>query len=137
MIEDYLKFSKDFLSGIISRHAFTPVKHNRSGMGEWFVYYDNSEFLLGISKDRGDHIGINIGSKIRRKPRAQMRGPWSMNHLRGYLDGKKGHYTFKSIRDEVSWLEENEMKLFNTLLLNSDGLDPWAVKAPRRLFGQN
>ena len=106
-------------------------------MGEWFVFYENSEFVLGISKDRGGYIGIDLGSKIRRKPRAQMRGPWSMSHLRGYLDGKKDHFKFKKISEEVSWLEENEMKLFDTSLLNSDGLNLWAVKASRRRFGQD
>ena len=100
-------------------------------------HYENSEFVLGISKDRGDYIGIDLGSKIRRKPRAQMRGPWSMSHLRGYLDGEKDHFKFKNIREEVSWIEGNEMELFDTSLLNSDGLNQWAVKASRRLFGQD
>jgi hypothetical protein len=137
MIADYLQFSENLLNGLFSRHALTPVKHDRSGMGEWLVYYENSEFVLEISKDRGDYIGISLGSKTRRKPRAQMRGPWSMSHLRGYLDGKKDHFKFENIRAEVSWLEENEMQLFDTSLLNSDGLNQWAVKASRRPFGRH
>ena len=66
-----------------------------------------------------------------------MRGPWSMSHLKGYLDGGKDHYVFKSIGEEKSWLEENEIKLFDSSLLNSDALNQWAVKASRRLFGQD
>jgi len=137
MIADYLKYSEKLLDGVISRQALTPVKHDQSEMGEWYAYYENSEFVLGISQDRGDYIGIDLGSKIRRKPGAQMRGPWSMSHLRGYLDGKKGHFKFKNIREEVSWLEENEMGLFDTSLLNSDGLNQWAVKASRKRFGRD
>ena len=137
MNADYLQFSENLLGGVISRHALTPVKHDRSSMGEWFVYYESSEFVLGISKDRGGYIGIELGSKIRRKPRAQMRGPWSMSHLRGCLDGKIDHFKFKNIREEVSWLEENEMELFDSSLLNSDELNQWSVKASRKLFGQD
>ncbi|MBU1427168.1 MAG: hypothetical protein KKH12_14640 [Gammaproteobacteria bacterium] len=137
MITDYLKYSEDLLDGVISRHALTPVKHDGSGMGEWYVYFENPEFVLGISKDRGDYIGIDLGSKIRRKPRAQMRGPWSMSHLRAYIEGKKEHFKFKNIQEEVSWLEEHEMELFDTSLLNSDELNQWAVKVSRRLFGRD
>ena len=125
------------MDGVISRHALTHVKYDRSDMGEWFVHYENSEFILGISKDRGDHIGIELGSKIRRKPKAQMRGPWSMGHLRGYLEGKKDHFKFEDVGEEASWLEDNETELFNSSLLNSDGLNQWAVIASRRLFCQN
>ncbi|MDF1628507.1 MAG: hypothetical protein P1U78_01815 [Alcanivoracaceae bacterium] len=137
MIANYLKYSENLLGGVISRHALTLVKHDRSGKGEWFVYYENFEFILGISKDRGDYIGIDLGSKIRRKPRAQMRGPWSMSHLRGYLDGNKVHFKFNNTQEEVSWLEANEKELFDASLLNSDELNQWAVKASRRLFGQD
>ena len=137
MITDYSQFSGSLLGGVVSRHALKPVKHDRSAMGEWFVYYENSEFILGIGRDRGGHIGIELGSKIRRKPRAHMRGPWSMSHLKGYLDERKEHFIFKSIDEEKSWLEENEMKLFDSSLLNSDVLNQWAVKASRRLFGQD
>ncbi len=106
-------------------------------MGEWFVYYENSEFILGIGRDRGGHISIDLGSRIRRKLRAHMRGPWSMSHLKGYLDEGKDHFIFESINEEVSWLEENEMTLFDSSLLNSDALNQWSVKASRRLFGQD
>ncbi len=136
MISDYLQYSENLLEGVISRHALNLVKHDRSGMGEWFVHYENSEFVLGISKDRGDNISIDLSSKFRRKPRAKMRGPWSMSHLRGYLDGKKDHFKFKNLLEEISWLEENEMQLFDTSLLNSDELNQWAVNASRRLFDQ-
>jgi hypothetical protein len=137
VITDYLQLSRDLLGGVISRHALKLVKHDRSAMGEWFVYYDNSEFILGIGRDRGGYIGIDLGSKIRRKPRAHMRGPWSMSHLKGYLDEGKDHFNFKGINEEKSWLEENEMKLFDSSLLSSDALNQWAVKASRRLFGQD
>jgi len=137
MTTDYLQFSRSLLEGVTSRHVLKLVKHDRSAMGEWFVYYENSEFILGIGKDRGGYIGFDLGSKIRRRPRAHMRGPWSMSHLKGYLDGGKDHYVFKSIGEEKSWLEENEIKLFDSSLLNSDALNQWAVKASRRLFGQD
>ncbi len=137
MIADYLQSSRNLLEGVVSHHALKLVRHDRSAMGEWFVYYENSEFVLGIGRDRGGHISIDLGSKIRRKARAHMRGPWSMSHLKGYLGEGKDHFNFKSINDEISWLEENKMALFDSSLLNSDALNQWSVKASRRLFGQD
>lgn len=60
-----------------------------------------------------------------------------MSHLRAYIEGKKEHFKFKNIQEEVSWLEEHEMELFDTSLLNSDELNQWAVKVSRRLFGRD
>ncbi|WP_299463756.1 hypothetical protein, partial [uncultured Gimesia sp.] len=84
-----LEYSNSLLEGVVSRHALKLIKHDRSGMGEWYVYFESFEFILSIGRDRGGHVSIELGSKIRRKPRANMRGPWSISHLKGYLDGKK------------------------------------------------
>ena len=108
MINDYITYSCRLLDGVISRHSLQMVKHDKSAMGEWFVYYENSEFILGIGKDRSGYASIELGSKVRRKPRAQLRGPWTMSHLKGYLDGSKDHYRFEGLDEEMSWLENNE-----------------------------
>jgi len=59
-----------------------------------------------------------------------------MSHLRGFIDGCKGHYMFTTLDEEASWFENNDKVLFDSTLLNSDELNKWAVKASRRLFGQ-
>ena len=60
-----------------------------------------------------------------------------MSHLKGYLEGGKDHYLFESTEEEISWVEKNENQLFDSSFLNSDELNQWAVKASRRLFGQD
>ena len=137
MIDDYISYASRLVDGVISRHSLQIGKHDNSAMGEWYVYFENSEFVLGVGQDRSGYLSIELGSKVRRKPRAQLRGPWSMSHLKGHLDGSKDHYRFKSVEEEFSWLEKNESKLFDSSFLNSDDLNQWAVKASRRLFGQD
>lgn len=137
MTENYITHANHLISGLLSRHSLQIGQHDKSAMGEWYIYYENSEFILGISKDRSERVTLSLGSKVRRKPRAQLRGPWSMSHLKGYLDGGKDHYLFESTEEEISWVEENERQLFDSSFLNSDALNQWAVKASRRLFGQD
>ena len=137
MTDDYITHANYLISGLLSRHSLQIGQHDKSAMGEWYIYYENSEFILGISKDRSERVTLSLGSKVRRKPRAQLRGPWSMSHLKGYLDGGKDHYIFESTEEEISWVEENERQLFDSSFLNSDELNQWAVKASRRLFGQD
>ena len=137
MTDDYIIHANHLISGLLSHHSLQIGQHDKSAMGEWYIYYENSEFILGISKDRSERVTLSLGSKVRRKPRAQLRGPWSMSHLKGYLDGGKDHYLFESTEEEISWVEENERQLFDSSFLNSDALNQWAVKASRRLFGQD
>jgi hypothetical protein len=134
MIDDYIAYANRLIGGVISRHSLQIGKHDKSAMGAWYIFYENSEFILGIGRDRSGYTHIELGSKVRRKPTAQLRGPWSMSHLKGYLDGSKDHYRFKSLEEELSWVEKNESKLFDSSFLNSDNLNQWAVKASRRLF---
>ena len=137
MEDNYITYANQLIGELISRHSLQIGQHDKSAMGEWYIYYENSEFILGISKDRSERVTLSLGSKVRRKPRAQLRGPWSMSHLKGYLDGGKDHYLFESTEEEISWVEENERQLFDSSFLNSDELNQWAVKASRRLFGQD
>lgn len=137
MTDDYITYANHLISGLLSRHSLQITQHDKSAMGEWYIYYESSEFILDISRDRSERVSISLGSKIRRKPRAQLRGPWSMSHLKGYLDGGQDHYLFESTEEEIHWLEKNEPQLFDSSFLNSDELNKWAVKASRRLFGQD
>ena len=137
MTDDYITYANLLISDVLSRHSLQIGQHDKSAMGEWYIYYENSEFILDISRGRSERVSISLGSKIRRKPRAQLRGPWSMSHLKGYLDGGKDHYLFKSTEEEIHWLEKNEPQLFDSSFLNSDELNQWAVRASRRLFGQD
>lgn len=125
---------------VVSRfnlHRTEPSSADFSTMGGWYVGWENSEFVLTASQDRsGDVLSICVGSKIRRRPRAHMRGPWSLGHLRGYLEETPGHYIFESVEDQIGWLEANLDRLLDTSFLNSDELNAWAVNASRRRFGQ-
>ena len=107
-----------------------------SSMTAWAYSADTDEFTIEIERDRGGHIGIYVGAKVRRKPRAHMRGPWSLSHLRGYLDGNAEHFRYTDVDDQIRWLQDNIQSLLDTSFLNSDELNEWAVRASRRLFGQ-
>jgi hypothetical protein len=109
----------------------------RSGsMGAWSARFENDEFVVVTSQDRsGDAVGIGIGSKVRRRSRAQMRGPTWLSALRGYLEGSPDHYSFSNIEEQLSWLADHLDKLLVTSFLNSDELNTWKVEAARRMFG--
>jgi hypothetical protein len=117
--------------GFSESYVYPPSEYS---MFEWTYKAETDEFILQILRDRGGHIGICLGSKVRRKPRAQMRGPWSLSHLRGYLDGGADHYRFTDVEEQIDWLRQNTRSLLETPFLNSDELNKWAVKASRRLF---
>ena len=134
MIDAYITFVSRLIGGVISCHSLQIGKHDKSVMGEWFVYFENSEFVLSIEQDHSEYTSIELGSKVRRKPRAQLRGPWSMSHLKGYLDGSTDHYRFKSIQEEELWLEKNESKLFDSSFLNSNDLNQWASESFQEAF---
>ena len=136
MIIDYLSFAEKLVEKPINEFGLQIGKHDKSTMGEWYVYFETGEFILSVGKDRRGFTSIELGSKKRVRPRAHMRGPWSMSHLRGYLEGIKDHYKFDSIESEALWLESNLKLLFDSDLLNSEELNIWAAKASRRFFGE-
>ena len=136
MNKGYLSFTEKLVRKPVSDYDLHMVKHDKSVMGEWNVYYESAEFILCISQDRGGFASIELGSKKRIKPGARMRGPWPMSHLRGYLEGSKDYYTFSNVESEALWLECNQNQLFDSELLNSDELNNWAIEASRRLFGE-
>lgn len=135
MIDNYITFVSELIGGIVLDFKLNIISHGKSDMGEWYVRYENNEFIVGIWQDRSGYVAIELGSKIRRKPKSHMRGPWSLSHLRGYLEGSKVHFDFQSPKEEAEWFENNENKLFDSSFLNSDDLNKWAVKASKRLWG--
>jgi hypothetical protein len=124
---------RKLLAKVIRRYHLDLTNSATGPMGAWQVKLESSEFIVCAGRDRGDEVGgITVGSKIRRRPRAQMRGPWSLCHLRGYLDDMKDYYLFQGLEEQASWLEQNADELFDSTLLNSDDLNSWAVNASRR-----
>jgi len=107
------------LGAFMARHGFALGSHDAGGMGEWYVTIENSKFTIMISHDRGGLESVEIGAKKRLRPKAQM-NQWSLSHLRGFLEGSKDHYIFKNIDEQYAWLEENENKLLDPALLNSE-----------------
>ena len=97
--------------------------------------FRSDELIVSASQDRaGDGISICVGSLIRRAPRKHMRGPWSLSHLHGFLHNSRVHYRFASIADEIDWFRDSLHQLLDSDLLNSDGLNDWAVTASRLMF---
>ena len=108
-----------------------------NSMGGWYSEYQTSEFVATISQDRSnDAVSVCIGARIRVKSRAHMRGPWSLFHLRGFIDGSDDHYIFRSISDQFAWLRANLDRILQSNLLNSEELNQWSISASRRMFGQ-
>lgn len=108
---------------------------DRSAMGGWLTEFQSDEFIAQVSQDRtGDVVSICIGSNIRPKTGAHMRGPWSLSHLRGYLDGQLDHFRFENPDEQLTWLRNNLNVILDSDLLNSDELNAWAVKASRRML---
>lgn len=124
---------EQLLGPFVSRHSLVFGESDINAMGEWYVVLENDQFTILVTRDRGNHESIEIGSKVRPRPRAHKR-QWSLSHLRGFLEGGKDHYSFKNLADQVAWLGENEEKLLDVSLLNSDEMNKWAVKASQRLF---
>lgn len=126
------------LSRLLARWGLVVVGRETSGtMGAWSVRWESVEFVVDLSRDRIGEMGwISIGSMLRRKPRSHRRGPWSLSHLRGYLDQQPDHYLFTGLREQLDWYRENEHRLLNSSLLNSDELNAWAIQASRRMFSE-
>lgn len=137
MIVDYLPYAETLIEEVVACHDLKLAKHDKSAMGEWYANFENTEFIVVVSQDRGGLTCIELGSKIRIRPGAHIRGPWSMSHLKGYIDGNKDHYRFTNIEEEVKWFTKHHRQLFDSSFLNADNLNQWAVKASRRLFGQD
>lgn len=128
------------VDALLRPHGFVVLtKHgpDPDHMGGWFAEFQTGEFRVIVSQDRtGDVVSICIGSRVRPKAGTHMRGPWSLSHLRGYLDGGSDQYIFSRVEDQIAWLCENLSTVLQSSLLNSDKLNQWSVHASRRLFGK-
>jgi len=125
------------VDSIVGQYGFDQTNAISSSMGGWCSQWENAEFIVQVSQDRsGDVVSICLGSKLRRRPRAHLRGPWSLGHLRGYLDEMANHFIFDQVNDQLVWFEQNVDRLLDSTMLNSDELNKWAVNASRQMFGQ-
>ncbi|WP_339910193.1 hypothetical protein [Symmachiella dynata] len=125
------------LKKMLAPYGFENARTDPLTMGGWHFSMETSEFVVIALQERAyATLGVYVGSKIRRKPRAHMRGPWFLELLRGYIIGDQDHYETMTPREQLDWLQANIEQLLNTPFLNSDDLNTWAVKASRRMFGQ-
>jgi hypothetical protein len=122
------------LSYFIDRYGLAVTDSSESSMGEWYINLEGSEFFISVSHDRGGSTFIDVGTKVRKRPRAHIRD-WSLGYIRGYLEGKNEHYRFSNIDDQIEWLRDNENTVMNSSFINSDDLNTWAVKVSKRMFG--
>lgn len=60
-----------------------------------------------------------------------------LGHLLAYLDGAADPYPISDLETEARLLLERRGEILDTALLNSDGLNRWAVKSVRRRSGQS
>ena len=123
--------------GVLLAPVGIELTNTSSGsMGAWLARFESDEFVVVMSQDRsGDAVGIGIGSKVRRRPHTQMRGPTWLSALRGYLEGSPDHYVFSNVEEQLSWLADRLDQLLVTSFLNSDELNTWKVKAAQRRLG--
>lgn len=122
-----------YLESLLSRRNIVYKNGAASAMGDWFLDFENVEFTLQILHNRSGGEYIEIGSKIRSKPRAHIKS-WSLGFIRGYLEGQPKDYVFESLKRESEWLVENENRIFDHALLNSAQLNSWAVKRSNNLL---
>ena len=93
----------------------------------------SEEFVLEVIRDRSQEW-IQVGTKVRPKPRAPLRS-WSMGHLVAFLDKQSDPYPISDLKTEAHWLKERGDEILDSSLINSDELRKWAVLASHRLFG--
>ena len=135
--EDLQTIITSALQQMLEPHGFGRPHSEALTMNGWWFCTESDEFTVTAGQQRsGDGLRICIGSRIRRRPRAHMRGPWSLSHLRGFAEGSRDHYPFQDPAEQLAWMQANIDKLLNTRFLNSDELNTWAVRASRRLFRQ-
>jgi hypothetical protein len=123
-----------FLSSFPAEQGFsiTAGDDQTNSFGAW-VRLESEEFVVGVVRDRGQEW-ITVGTKVRPKPRAPLRS-WPLAHVVAYLDGAANPYPISDLETEANWLTRRAGETLDTTLINSEGLNRWAVRASRRLFG--
>ena len=85
---------------ILRPYGFVETEDGNFSLGDRWFQIESDEFVVTAGQDRaGDVVGLCVGSKKRRIPRAYMRGPWSLSHLRGYLDGNAARFMLVDAED--------------------------------------
>lgn len=128
------------LMSIVRPHGFVIAEVfplTSKSMGSWWFIAESEEFQIVAGRERGGPITVEVASRVRRKPRAHMRGPWALSQLRGFREGKPDHLNFANVEEEMLWLERHLESILVTSFLNCDELQEWAVKASRRRDGQD
>lgn len=117
-------------------HSFTGP--DQKAMGAWHIELRSPSVIVTASQDRtGDVMAVCVGTLARRAPLKQMRGPWPLSHLRGFLERKAAHHRFDGVSDQLDWLRQTLDRILDPEMLNSDQLNDWAVAASRMLFAHD
>src|SRR6185437_1799398 len=93
-------------------------------LGAW-VRLESEEFAVKIIRDRGQEW-INVGTKVRPKPRAPLRCP-PLGHLLAYLDGDDDPCSISTLEAEAEVLTRRADEVFDSTLINSEDYRRWAV----------
>ena len=123
-----------YLGPLILRRALSAKCFQPSSMGEEVVQLDSDEFKILVNRDRGGNEWIEVGSKIRPKPRAPLRS-YLLCRLIAFLYGSAPKDRC-DLEAEARLLVEREKELLNSVLINSEELRLWNTDAARVMFGQ-
>lgn len=116
--------------------GFTEITEGSYSNCGWFFQAESDEFIVTAEQVRsGDVFTILVGSKKGGEPYADERFPWSLSHLRGYIDGLDGQYEFKSAVQQLGWFGKHVNELLDSTVLNSEELNSWATEQARKMFG--
>ncbi len=127
----------DALEPLVSEEMFEVTNYDAGGMGSELLELESPTFLIRVLVERGgSEPALELGAKARPGPRKPLRSYWA-SQLRAFLEGDLRHYEFNSFEDEAGWVCEERAALLDEEFLNSEELRIWAVKASRRLFGQD
>jgi hypothetical protein len=103
-------------------------------MGEEAVELHSDEFIVLIHRDRGRNEWVEVGTKVRPRPRAPLRS-YLLSRLIDYRDGSEPNQKSR-LEAEARWLDEHEEEILDSSLINSEQLRLWDIDATRVQFGQ-
>jgi hypothetical protein len=132
---------RDQLETMLTLHGFrlsSFIGPESEAMGAWYCEFRSSTLIVTASQDRtSDLTSICVGSLVRRAPQKQMRGPWSLSHLRGFFDNEYRHHAFDGVADQIEWLRETVDRVLDSDMLNSHELNDWLIATSRVMLGKN
>jgi hypothetical protein len=91
-----------------------------------------------VEQDRANGlVAISAGDTTRCHHGAQVRGPWSLGHLRGFPENNQEYHIVHNSLEPLKWFEAYFAELLESSFLSSDDLNRGPVQTSPRLFGHD